>query len=345
VYIYIITPMATEPQDAQKILLLWIGRLGDFLLSTTFLSAIQSAHPKSDFTLLTGTKGAEAAKRIPGFSKLKILYPAHLGFMNLPLLWDLRHQQFDWGIDLNPSYSRAADITLKIAAPHKIFRTRDLPFNPDKDHMLKRYHLLANRVGIPFTSQPVFRIEEHDREAAATILKEAGIGADKPLILLHAGNFKKRDNRWPEDKFVDLARQIVALDQFTLALSTGPGENAVVADMVRQIGPGAVQLPVLPLGTLGAVLQRTMLFIGNSTGPLHLAVAMKTPTFSLLSQHGYYCWRPMVGIHAWVVSKNWVSCQGIPVSEAWQKLTELLGIISKENGPSDGNGRSDGTSP
>lgn len=314
--------MTGIPASPKNVLLLWIGRLGDYLLSTSFLEAYRRCYPEAKLTLVTGTKAVEAVARTRGVHANLVVHPAHTGWNNLPLLWRLWRGNWDLAIDLNPSYSRAAESVLRLAAPAHVVRSRELAFDPDKDHMLKRYERLAKLVGIPFEARPFFEILPEDVEAAGTLWAGLGLGK-RPAVVIHCGNFRKNENRWPEEKFAELARRLAGLGRFDILFSTGPGEERKVEWIARHV-PGAVVLPVLPLGTLASVYQKSRFFIGNSTGPLHLASAVGLPTFTLLSQHGFHCWKPLLGPHAWVVSKNWVSCQGIGVDEAWEKLQDFL---------------------
>ena len=70
----------------RSVLLLWIGRLGDYLLSTSFVEAYRRIHPEARITVLTGVKAADAVLHTEGVREGLVLHPAHQFWRNLPLL-------------------------------------------------------------------------------------------------------------------------------------------------------------------------------------------------------------------------------------------------------------------
>jgi ADP-heptose:LPS heptosyltransferase len=73
----------------------------------------------------------------------------------------------------------------------------------------------------------------------------------------------------------------------------GHREQALLAELRRQI-PAAPVLPALPdLATFLAVLKRARLFISGDTGPLHLAAGLGVPTIALFGPSSPQQWAPL----------------------------------------------------
>ena len=51
-------------------------------------------------------------------------------------------------------------------------------------------------------------------------------------------------------------------------------------------------LPALPLDAVLAVLGRALLFVGNDSGPAHMAAAVGTPTVTVFGSQNPRVWRP-----------------------------------------------------
>jgi ADP-heptose:LPS heptosyltransferase len=131
-----------------------------------------------------------------------------------------------------------------------------------------------------------------DAAAAVTArLTVHGIDATHPatrLIVLHvsAGNPFRR---WPEAAFADVAAGLVrqSADRRVL-LTAGPSDQAAVDRVLHlareRAGAGAPQIldaEDFSLGELRAVLDRSALFIGGDSGPLHVAATSNVPIVGL----------------------------------------------------------------
>jgi heptosyltransferase-1 len=84
---------------------------------------------------------------------------------------------------------------------------------------------------------------------------------------------------WPVTRFGELARKLAELGIFSL-INFGPGEEKLVAD-VEEASQGTAQRFSCSLSELIALTRRAALFVGGDTGPLHLAVALSTPSVAL----------------------------------------------------------------
>jgi ADP-heptose:LPS heptosyltransferase len=66
-------------------------------------------------------------------------------------------------------------------------------------------------------------------------------------------------------------------------LVTGtPAEEPLVTSICARIG-GAFAVTDLPLLTMAALIRRLDMLIANDTGPMHLGIALKTPTIGLFA--------------------------------------------------------------
>jgi ADP-heptose:LPS heptosyltransferase len=92
--------------------------------------------------------------------------------------------------------------------------------------------------------------------------------------------------RWPEPAFVRLVTAIAAADdRRRIILSSGPSDRQAadrIADAARQaLGPAqadrVLRFGDVNLTELRALIDRSQLFVGGDTGPLHIAAASTTP--------------------------------------------------------------------
>jgi heptosyltransferase I len=105
---------------------------------------------------------------------------------------------------------------------------------------------------------------------------------------------------WPPERFGALARAL-AKSGMTSLINFGPGEEQLVS-VVENASGGAAKRISCSLSELIALTRRARLFIGGDTGPLHLAVALNTPSVALFgptnpARNGPYGGRAIVLRH------------------------------------------------
>lgn len=320
-----------EDFNPRSILLLWIGRIGDFVVSTPFIRALRRRFPKARITMVTSPAPAQLAGLDPNLDEVWTLYSLERPLRNLSVAAKVV-SGFDLAVDLNPSYSRLSGLLTRLSrAPVRVsfekrlqdrFYTHSVPHDPDKEHFLDRYRRLADFFGAEFDE----RIEVYPRSEhfawADSFFKELGLNPSKLWVGIHPGNFKKFHHRWPEEKFQALTLKLLERKDLEILYLAGPGEEAQISKLLLRF-PSVKTIPPKPLPIWAAVFAGLDLLIGGSSGPVHLAAAVGTPTFSFNSQYTLSCWQPR-GDHYGIASQSWGSCRDISVEEAWKALQEIL---------------------
>ncbi len=214
--------------------------------------------------------------------------------------------------------AQLAELRLAAARVKTGFRCLSEPPG-EKEHMLDRYARLAKHLGF----EPAQDLRVVFSEAAAAKGGALLAKLSKPVALF-PGNFKKSENRWPEERFAEIADKLAEVPGLSPFWLTGPGEEA---DVRRTAALAKTPLPVLgpfPLDVTAAVLDRSALYVGNCTGVSHLAAAVGTPSFMPLAGYTAAVWAPRSGPHWHAVSSDWQSCRPITVSQAWTALQPAI---------------------
>jgi heptosyltransferase-1 len=90
-----------------------------------------------------------------------------------------------------------------------------------------------------------------------------------------------RSKCWPPDRFGALCRKIHESLGISCIINYGPGEENLAKEVRDASGDAAPLLYNGELGPLMALLRNAMCIVGGDTGPLHLAVALRTPAVAL----------------------------------------------------------------
>ncbi|MBI3551646.1 MAG: glycosyltransferase family 9 protein [Elusimicrobia bacterium] len=322
------------PDDVQEVVAVLIGRVGDLIVAGPFLRALKSGYPNARVKLTVSRLCIETAALLPFVDSFEVMHRLHWVGRVLMTASGLIFNPCDLAVDLNPSFSRTSTLlmTLLHRAPvragfkkgrwDKVF-TEQAEAAGEREHMLDRYARLAALLGIPYEPRLELRLNEEHQEEASRLLCDYPKGKAR-RILVHAGNFKKFENRWPEEKFVELTNRLLGDPSLEVFYLAGPGEAEPVAGIVSRLKRPVPVVPPSPLGVVGAVIKRMDLCLMNITGTTHLAGALDVPTFGLYSGYTDAVWRLRGPRHFGAVAKEWESCRSISVDEAFEGLRKAL---------------------
>ncbi|MFA6317376.1 MAG: glycosyltransferase family 9 protein [Elusimicrobiota bacterium] len=309
---------------------LWVGRVGDLLVSTPVLRSLRRTFPGARVLLVVGESCGDAARLIPFVDEIALYPRLSRPLAAVGLAADLLGRRRDLLIDLNPSFSKTSAILALLArAREKLsFRkgrmdsafTRQVPPAGEDEHMLDRYRRLAEAFGGVFEDRLEISLRPEHEDAAGRLLMKAGVRPDKRNVLIHPGNFKKYDHRWPEEKFAALTARLLKEPDVRPVFLAGPGEEARVRGIIAPFGEAVPIIVPGPIGVTAAVTKEFDLAVVNATGTLHLAAAVNTPTFGFYSGYAGKVWKPRGPGHGGLVSTTWTSCRDIAVDDAFAAL-------------------------
>ncbi len=324
--------------EIENILLILIGRVGDYVITTPFIKTLRTKYPKAGITLLISTKAKQLALRNKDLDKV-ILFENWTNVLgNLKLLF-LSKNRYDIAIDLNPAYSRTSmGIMYLTNAPIRLTFTKKAPgkaythfienTSMANEHFADKYSRMANFLGADYKREMNIDVSNEDERLAQEALNTLNMPPDKPLIAIHPGNFKKTGHRWPEEKFVAFTKELLKRADANIFYLIGLGEEALTKRNILSALPGVKSINPVPLGPTAAILKKTDLLICNSTGTLHMAAAVGTSTFSFNTEYSLKCWKPEGDNHFHTVG-TWKSCQGITVETALKKFKEAFDYVIK----------------
>lgn len=173
-------------------------------------------------------------------------------------------------------------------------RVRDDGFGArhEADYWLAVATALGGHNAEPRLELPL-RAEHHTWAEAA--LHARGL-ADRSLLAVHPGSGAwSLARRWRPERFAAVARHLADAHGLSPLVIAGPapGERELAARVVAQIErpSGALDDAPDPLH-LAAVLARCRLFLGNDSGPMHLAAALQRPIVAVFGPSNDRAWGP-----------------------------------------------------
>lgn len=151
-----------------------------------------------------------------------------------------------------------------------------------------------------------------------------------PRIIIHPGS-GGADKCWPAERFVELATQLRD-EKHDIHVVLGEVEQERwPAEVKQRIASVATVHQPADLVALFTLLQSAKLYIGNDSGPTHLAAISGVPTLALFGRDNEASWRP-VGPSVRLIKQ--VPIDGLPLEPVLAATREMLaGAASQQDMP------------
>jgi lipopolysaccharide heptosyltransferase II len=302
---------APQPTVAPRsVLLIRPDHLGDMLFLTPALHALRAALPDARLTVLAGPWSVDVLRGNPDVDE--VLACAFPGFARRPKGDPLapyrflyataatlrgRHSAatYDTAVVLRFDHWWGAWLAAAAGIPRRIgydwpetrpFLTQALPYTPGRHEAVQNGTLLAALAAASGWTLGAtrFAVSAADHAWAADWLASHGWVPGRPLVSIHPGA-GAAVKQWPPAAWAAVADALAQEDSAAILLTGSAGERpltqAVKAAARRAVACMIDAAGETTLGQLAALQARCAAVLGSDSGPLHLAVAVNTPTVHL----------------------------------------------------------------
>jgi ADP-heptose:LPS heptosyltransferase len=184
-------------------------------------------------------------------------------------------------------------------------------------HQVENNNVLLEAAGLvpQTTTNPSLKLAKQEIEQARALLRSHGVDRSKILIGVHPGA-GVATKRWEMNKFSELIRRMISDLPVRVVLLGGPADRPVADEILTAIKEIRLDRRFIDLcGRLTdlrsfmAVAQQCALYIGNDTGPSHIAAALDVPLICVFSGTNDPAeWGPRGS--SVVVIRNRIECEG-----------------------------------
>lgn len=297
--------------ERPRILLVRPDHLGDLVMTTPVLGALRTHLPQAQITMMVGPWSSAVVERhlaidqlltcsFPGFRRAA-QNPLTPYTLLLQTARQLQRNHYDLAINLRPDFWWGAALLYLAGIPRRIgyaiepgtpFLTTTLPF-PQPEHAavssLRLISVGLQALNLPPLEEPYtperypqqFNVTDEERQWVEKRLLSAGIAAETPVVVIHPGT-GAAVKLWRPKAWAHCANRLTATSTpLRIILSGSPSERPLLEEIAQGIEPAPMLITDMSVGQLAALLQRARLVLGVDSGPLHLAVAQKTPTVNI----------------------------------------------------------------
>ena len=285
--------MIKRAGGGKRILIVSVNWVGDVIFSTPFIKAIRDVYPDGYIACLLHPRCVDILNGSPRIDEI-IVYDEegqHKSIIGkLMLILYLRKIHFDIAFILHRSFTKAlliflAGIRERIGYPTKnrgLLLTKAIDLPEEEVHKVEYFLGLARGSGIKVRENSYeFFVQDTDRESMKEFLKKHGVAdKDRLIVLCPGGNWGPK--RWPKKSFAKLA-DMLAADLGVKIVLSGAKKDALLVEEIRLMMKSSpvISCGLTTLKELGAMLEMADLVVANDSGPMHLAVAMKSNVIAL----------------------------------------------------------------
>lgn len=280
-------------QTSSRILIVRLTALGDVIHGLPVATALRNHFPAATISWVVEGRGAELIAGHPDLDSI-IRLPRHwsrsLGSIRA-VRRQLRQQKFDVAVDLQ-CLTKSALVAWMSGAKRRLGVAGDDGRELSKllnneltqvnaSHVVEHYLQILRPLGIE-SPDVEFKVPEQsvDGEFAEQTLAQLSLAGGRFAILNPGAGWPSK--LWPAERYGELARHLLQTHGVQSLAVWGDSDERLLAHAIEKHSSGAaITAPHTTMPQLAAITRRASLFVGSDTGPMHLSVAVGTPTISL----------------------------------------------------------------
>ncbi len=258
----------------KKILVFSFSFIGDAVLSTAVIQPLRKHFPNTHITFLVGPLAFDLLANDPQLDAT-LVYDnrgEHAGLKGrMKLIKTLRREKFDLVVNLRDSFTARC-----IGAEHW-----GLVRGDGNRHAVTRYLEVLSHHGLGTTdAHPHLQLTEAAHATASRFLAKAGLTSERLLIGIHpGGNWEYK--LWRVEKYAQLATALCERQNASILLFAGPNERKLQSQVADMMDTSPILVETDNLREVTALIAACDIYIGNDTGPMHIAAAVGTPVVAL----------------------------------------------------------------
>ncbi len=308
-------------QSFRKIVAIKLRAMGDTVLMTAPLAELRRAYPAAEIHAVVTSAWAPLLESHPAVDRIwpyeRWSETAARARAIARLALRLRKERFDCAVNFHASPSSA------LLAFGSGAKTRSVHFHGHRDRnrystvtvpgkgtlkpILERDMDVIRALGlhVPAGRSPQIYLQPVELERTVDRLDRQGLHA--PLLAIGIGSSRPTKG-WPLERYATLGVLWAEQTGGGAVAVTGPGEEELSREFLKLVDDALSVLPdlaqrvairslvssegTLSLREVAALTSRCAVFVGNDSGPKHLAVAVGAPTVTLFGPEHPFEWHP-----------------------------------------------------
>jgi heptosyltransferase III len=287
--------------EGSEILIIRLRSMGDLVLETPAIAALKSWRPDLRISVLVEPRFAAVLEGNPAITE--IISSGGLGATSLKL----RRRKFpivfnQHGGPRSVMLTRASGALWRVGWKGYQYSFLYSVQVPDADEFYGRpsIHTIEHRIsqfywtGLPRGPIPPTQLfsRADTQNVVAQKLAARGIAPGHPYAVIQPGA-RLAGMRWPVGKFAEIARWLKTSHGIVSVMNCGPGDEAIADELREEMRDCGIIPDQFSIRELIALISGARLFVGNDSGPAHIACALQRPTLVIFGLTDPAQWRPL----------------------------------------------------
>lgn len=271
-----------------RFLVVRLGSLGDIVHTFPAVAALRESFPRAEIIWITHPRWKVLVESGGLASNVTTVETRSLSSLRETIGF-IRARGWDASIDYQGLWKSAGlpflgGVKRRIGFSWEAIREYGVPVlytervRPASSHIVEQNGELSLQAGAKKKVANVsLRVRDEDTFKVRAILQKQGI--DRYVVLSPGGGW--RSKCWPAERYGALCGRIFGDLKLRCVINYGPGEENLAEEISRIAGKAEPLRYTGNLGELMALLKNATCLVGGDTGPMHLGVALGTPTVAL----------------------------------------------------------------
>ncbi|MDP7244666.1 MAG: glycosyltransferase family 9 protein [Flavobacteriales bacterium] len=285
-----------------KILIIQLWGIGETILTLPAIEVLRKQYKKSNIDILVTGRNKEVYYKNKYINDVKVL---KLNPISIKLFMSLNFKKYDLAIDMEEYLNISSIIAFftgkrRIGFSHGIrsnLYTDKVDYN-DRQHVVYTFLDLLKPLGIKKRVEKLSQLNysKNDKKNVDSLLKKYNIEKKNFLVGFGVGAAESAKSRmWPKEKFAKLADNLIKKYNAKIFLIGNDKEKNLIDELQNLIENTRTKSGTNSVGknnsfnVSGEINVREMfylislcrLFIGNDSGPMHVAAAQNVKTIGL----------------------------------------------------------------
>jgi len=295
-----------DNSEIKAILLIKLERIGDLVLSLPAIREIRNCFPDSNICIIVSPYTEAIVKNTPYVDEV-FIYDEKASLKDrISFITSLRRYSFDLAIDLTTRNFMFLPVWILAFSKSKVtlglnnhgraflYDIKVKPYSFPQMYAKEVMHILEP-LGIKSDNyKPKLFVSKNNDKFIRDFFKERKVDNAALKVVIHPGGYYEA-LRWEEKNYAKVSEYIVKNYKVVIFFVGVDEEYSLVEKIISYVDSKSKFFNLagrLSLGQSMALIAKADLFIGNSSGPLHIACALGIPTISFLGPSIPKRWRP-----------------------------------------------------
>lgn len=265
--------MKIDKRGVKRILLITLTNIGDIILTTPVINALNREFPEARLDVMVGPLGKDIFIHHPRVFKV-IIYNKQVPFQEKRrLIRKLRNIRYDLVVDLKNT------LFPMLIGPR--YRTSPIQAAPKEVVHKKEFHLWKLKsIGIEVSDEPYsLHVNKKDQDYIDALLEKV---SNKEKLVAVSPTSKSLIKRWKKDGFLQLCERIMEELGVSIVMVGDHSDSNFIDEIIGRMRKKPYNFAgVTTIPQLTHLLRRSRLLITNDSAPMHVGCAAGTSVLAI----------------------------------------------------------------